>query len=252
MFVLVAGDALVSAWVAPSFAGATGSLLRFVLGAIILAFLIRCGWGRRAGITRLKATRKRFWWTGFLPLSIFLLANLGGLDSSSWNFTRATMLSWIVENTAVGFVEEVLFRGFALFILLEARGKTRRGLVAACIVQALLFGPLHLLNVLGGEPLMLVLSNSVFATIVGVAFGAADAYSGSLWTCVVLHGLIDMAASANEVLGGKERVVETTFSLSSFLPSLVVVVFVSLLPSLWILYKAGLRSSHNAHREANG
>ena len=134
-----------------------------------------------------------------------------------------------------------LFSLFALFILLEAWGKTRRGLVAACVVHALLFGPMHLLNVLSGEPLLLVLSNSVFATIVGVAFGAAYAYSGSLWTGVVLHGLIDMAANANEALGGVERVAETHFSLSSFIPSLLVVVLFSLLPSLWFLYKADLR-----------
>lgn len=245
MGALVVGEALLSTWVTASSAALIGSLLRLTIGAVFISFLIRRGLGSRAGVTCLTAANKPFWLIGFSPLCFFLFANLSGLNPSSWQLTTTILLAWFVENISVGFFEEVLFRGWALYILLQAWGATRRGLVTACIVQALLFGPLHLLNALGDEPIMLVLSNTVFATIVGIAFGAAYAYSRSLWTCVTIHTLINMAASANGVLGPNEPLAEKAFSLSTFLPSLVVVIVLSLLPSIWILYKVDLRSSHN-------
>ncbi len=86
--------------------------------------------------------------------------------------------------------------------------------------------------------------NSVFATIVGLAFGAAYAYSGSLWTCIVLHAAIDMAGSMKEAFGTLEHVPKEGQSLSVFIPSLVVVVFVSLLPSVWFAYRSDLHQEN--------
>ena len=251
MTLLVLGDMAVSSLADASSASLYRSLLRFSLGAAILVSLTRAGWGREAGVTQLAPTGKKAWGIAFLPLSFYLVANVSGLDGSL-HMTPGAFLDWVSMNLAVGLVEEALYRGFALFILLKAWGSTRRGLVLACIVQALLFGPFHLLNLLSGESLGAVLPNAVFATIVGVAFGAAYAYSGSLWTCVVLHALIDMAGSANEAMGIVEHVPEKSFSLSTFLPSLLVLVVVSLLPSLWFAYRSDLRprTSAAASREA--
>lgn len=242
MVVLVLGDMLVSGLASTETGPLLRSMLRLMIGMAILVFQIRAGWGREAGVTRLATTGKKRWWIAFLPLSFFLLANLNNLDGASLHITPASLVGWIATNASIGFVEETLFRGFLLFILLNVWGKTRRGLIAACVVQALFFGSFHVLNLLSGAPLIPVLFNAVFATIVGVAFGAAYAYSGSLWTCVVLHSAIDMAGSANEAFGSVEQVAEKSFSLSVFIPSLVVVVFVSLIPSLWFAYRSELRS----------
>lgn len=217
-------------------------LSRCLLGTAFLTFLVRAGWGKKAGVTCWFTSGKKYWWTAFLPLSFFLLANLSSWDWSSFQFTPGSVLGWISMNFAVGFVEEVMYRGFALFILLEAWGKTKKGILAACLVQALLFGPFHLLNLLSGDLLSYVVTNAVFATIVGIAFGAAYAYSGSLWTCILLHTAIDLAGNGNEAFTNVEKVVDSNPTPSNFIASLVIVVVVSLLPSLWFILRADLRS----------
>jgi len=253
MAALVLGDMLVSSLAGTANGPLYRSVLRFMIGAATLAFLIRAGWGKASGVTRLTTTGKRWWWIAFLPLSFFLLANLAGVDWSSLRVTPGSLLAWIGTNVSIGFVEESLYRGLLLFILLRAWGRTRSGLMAACVVQALLFGSLHVLNLLGGAPLIPTIFNAVFATIVGMAFGAAYAYSGSLWTCIVLHAAIDMAGSMKEAFGTVEHVAKTaehvakeSQSLSVFIPSLVVIVFVSLLPSVWFAYRSDLHQENDS------
>ena len=242
MALMVLGDMAASRVFEKSSAGWYQSLSRFLLGTAFLIFLVRAGWSKKVGVTCWFTSSKKYGWTAFLPLSFFLLANLSSWDWSSFQFTPVSVLGWISKNFAIGFVEETMFRGFALFILLEAWGKSKKGILAACLVQALLFGPFHLLNLLSGDPLSLVLTNAVFATIVGVAFGAAYASSGSLWTCVLLHTAIDMAAQGNEAFTNVEKVVDNNPTLSNFIASLVVVMIVSLLPSLWFILRSDLRS----------
>ncbi len=246
MAALVLGDMLVSSLAGTANGPLYRSVLRFMIGTATLIYLIRAGWGKASGVTRLTTTGKRWWWVAFLPLSFFLLANLAGVDWSSIRVTPGPFLAWIGTNASIGFVEESLYRGLLLFILLKVWGRTRSGLMAACVVQALLFGSLHVLNLLGGAPLMPTVFNAVFATIVGMAFGAAYAYSGSLWTCIVLHAAIDMAGSLEEAFGAVDHVAKEGQSLSVFIPSLVVLVFVSLLPSVWFAYRSDLHEGTTA------
>ena len=71
------------------------------------------------------------------------------------------------------------------------------------------------------------------------------AYSGSLWTCIFLHTAIDMAGSANDALGVMDQVKEQSVSMSSFIPSMVVVIIFSLLPAFWFAYRSELRQGSN-------
>ena len=245
MCLLVVGDLILSALVLTPDSTIYKSFLRLVLGIVLFVFLIRSGNGKASGATRLVTTRKKYWWAAFLPLSFFLLANFSSQDWSALNYTAPSVLTWITNNASVGFVEEALYRGIGLFLLLHAWGKTRSGLLAAIGVQAIIFGSFHVLNLLSGAPVLPVLVNSAFAMIVGFGFGAAYAYSGSLWTCIFLHTAIDMAGSANDALGVMDQVKEQSMSMSSFIPSMVVVIIFSLLPAFWFACRSELRQGSN-------
>ncbi|MFO0972138.1 MAG: CPBP family intramembrane glutamic endopeptidase [Phycisphaerae bacterium] len=86
---------------------------------------------------------------------------------------------------AVGFYEEVLFRGLILSRLTTAlsRGRPGRGSAAAAVVlTAVVFGGLHAYQ--GPIGVLQV-------TVLGLVFGALAAASGNIWACIVAHVGID-------------------------------------------------------------
>lgn len=52
----------------------------------------------------------------------------------------------LLRTTLAGVVEELLFRSLVLYVLVAGWGRTRRGVMAAVIISALLFGASHLVN----------------------------------------------------------------------------------------------------------
>jgi CAAX protease family protein len=87
-----------------------------------------------------------------------------------------------------GFGEETLFRGFFFERLRTLLGPERRATIAIVLITAILFGAAHLLDqgLFGAEQ----------ATIVGLAFGAIYAITGSLALPMIAHAAFDLTAVA--------------------------------------------------------
>lgn len=117
------------------------------------------------------------------------------------NVTGAELLAYAVLTVAVGFNEEIWFRGLAQAAL------RRLGTRAAILGGSLLFGVLHLSNAAGGKsPLYLVLQ-AVYAFEVGAALAAIVAITRSLWVGICWHFLYDLTAfSTGDVLTGNALV----------------------------------------------
>ena len=91
------------------------------------------------------------------------------------------------------FGEELIFRGFILRSLLDVSDR-RTWIVAALVLQATLFGVLHLYQGAGG---------AVVEGVVGLVLGAVWLLTGrNLWACIILHGLTDSLAMTAIYLGG--------------------------------------------------
>jgi membrane protease YdiL (CAAX protease family) len=75
----------------------------------------------------------------------------------------------------VGFLEELIFRGF-LFTALR-----KDSLKVAVIVSSVTFGMGHIVNLLNGAPLGETLLQIVYATAAGFLFTAIFLRGGSLW-----------------------------------------------------------------------
>jgi membrane protease YdiL (CAAX protease family) len=95
---------------------------------------------------------------------------------------------------SAAFGEELIFRGFVLGALEQAFGGRRRAAtLAAVVVQAPLFGLLHIYQGVGG---------AMTAGAVGLALGVVWLVSGrNLWAAIVVHGLIDSAAMTAFYMG---------------------------------------------------
>ena len=94
----------------------------------------------------------------------------------------AAFLGWLAIGWVVGgFFEECLFRGFLLTRVAELCGPGWIGLAAGIVVQALLFGSMHLYA--GGFAFvfaaLFALANGVFYLLVG----------RNLWPLIVVHGV---------------------------------------------------------------
>jgi hypothetical protein len=95
--------------------------------------------------------------------------------------------SILMRQAVVGVAEETLFRGFLLYALVRVWGDSRRGLLAALAVPALIFGLAHAPQVLAGDPMDDTLMTMLNCTVSGLWWGALVLVGGSLWPAVLLH-----------------------------------------------------------------
>ena len=124
----------------------------------------------------------------FLPMFALATGNLWG--GARWNYPGAAQVFAALSMAMVGYVEEVLFRGFLFKALLK---QTRAGV--AIVISALTFGIGHIINLLTGQASVDTLIQIVFAVSWGFMFTLAYYKGGSLWPCIAVHALIDVCAA---------------------------------------------------------
>ncbi len=174
----MAGDALSEA------AGIQKAATAPVLLALSLYLLF---WLRKEGLTRDHGLRpvtgkgREYLW--FLPLVLMVTVNLwGGVEM---NMSPAETGLYIVSMLCVGFLEELIFRGF-LFTAMRPQG-----LKTAILVSSLTFGMGHILNLLNGAEVFATVLQIGYACAVGLLFTVLFYKSGSLVPCMVTHGVFN-------------------------------------------------------------
>lgn len=134
-----------------------------------------------------------------LPLAVLPLITL---VATGITVLPATALAFLALTIAVGFNEEIWFRGLLLAAL------RRLGERRAVLIAGVMFGVLHLANAASGAtPLYLVLQLGL-ATAVGVVLAEVVAITRSLWIGIAWHIAFDLCAflggdalSANALIG---------------------------------------------------
>jgi membrane protease YdiL (CAAX protease family) len=174
-----------------------------VAGALVLLTLMwRMESLAAAGVTALGSRR---WWLITMVIVIYTCAcALGSFFGAvvvdlSMDAVAAPVL---VHAALAGVVEELLFRGLVLYLLVTAWGGSRRGVVAGVLVSALVFGLSHLLNVASTGPAVTTLQ-AIEASLSAVLYGALVLSSGSVWPAVAVHSLVNVVvnAAAENVIG---------------------------------------------------
>jgi membrane protease YdiL (CAAX protease family) len=216
--------------------------------AILLWVSFRMGWLGEIGITKPGTWRT---WGIALVLAIYVLlfgfyAYFGDFAFQLRSlFETKEAREILVQMLIVGFVEETVFRGILLYALMRVWGRTKRGLVAAVVVQAALFGVLHALQAFAGLSLAAGLANVLATFIFGLWTGVLVLAVGSLWPAILLHA----ASNAFTIIKGFDsRWIEPGYA--GYVRGALVELPLVLL-GLWILLKVwpGRRASLQAKVE---
>ncbi len=170
----------------------SASAVLCVLQAIFLfVFIRRNGFMKRYGLCKSSVSARRFLY--YVPLVILATTNLW--NGAAINYPLPATLCRIVCMLCVGFVEEVIFRGF----LFKAMAKD--GIKSAMIVSSVTFGIGHLLNLFNGSGMELVnnLCQICGAIAIGFLFVTVFYRGGSLLPCIIAHSTINtLSTFANE------------------------------------------------------
>lgn len=148
-------------------------------------FVLRYKLAGKYGLTGWAKDLRRCWW--FIPMWVLATGNLwGGLGV---RYSGMAQVCAVLSMLLVGYVEELLFRGFLFRALLKKDGPK-----LAIIISAVTFGMGHIVNMLAGQASLETLLQVCFAVAWGFIFTYAYMKGGSLWPCVIVHGLVDAAS----------------------------------------------------------
>jgi membrane protease YdiL (CAAX protease family) len=156
-----------------------------ILTATLIVFIAKNGLGEHLGLCKpgLSAAKMLF----YIPLP--LIAAVGVIFGFAPQYEPASLAAHTAAMLFVGFLEEIIFRGF-LF-----RGMAKNNMTAAVIVSAVTFGIGHIVNLFNGYDIVSNLLQIVYAVGVGFLLVFIFVRTGSLIPCIVFHSLNNMLSA---------------------------------------------------------
>lgn len=125
----------------------------------------------------------------FIPLVLISIFNI--LNGINLNNTFSEILFYILTMINVGFIEEILFRGF-LFKMIEKENPKK-----AIIISSITFGIGHIVNLFNGASLVPTIMQVFYAISLGYLFVIIFYKSKSLFPCIITHILVNSLAIFN-------------------------------------------------------
>lgn len=142
---------------------------------VLIISLKRVSYYGLAKVTNLKG------YLYFIPLVLIIFVNLW--NGFNINNTSSEILFYILAMLNVGFIEEIIFRGF-LFKTMEKDNVKR-----AIIVSSITFGIGHIVNLLNGADFVPTIMQICYAMAMGYLFVIIFYKSKSLVPCIIAHSL---------------------------------------------------------------
>ena len=158
-------------------------LAMIVFAAGITAFVRSSHLEEKYGLTGFPKDMKKYLF--FIPMFVLATGNLW--DGFSLSYKGAELIIATLSMILVGFVEEMIFRGF-LFKAMLGNGKT----VPSIIVSAVTFGIGHIVNLFAGQASFETVMQIIFAISWGFILTMVFYKSGSLIPCIIVHAMIDV------------------------------------------------------------
>lgn len=181
------GDALSAAVGIPNIVTAP---LMIALSVGLLFYLRANGWLEHYGLTLPSAEGARLAWY-YLPLALMVLVLVLLGTNSALGTTGSVLI--IVLMLGVGFLEELIFRGFLYRAILKTGGLTR-----AVVISGVTFGVGHIVNLLrgytGGEQLIQI----VIGIALGIVLALLFALTGSILPGVAFHQVLNIGGNLTQ------------------------------------------------------
>ena len=157
------------------------SVLHVAMMLILFFWIRKNGLMKKYGLCKPSVPAKNFLY--YIPLAVIAFASL--LTGIELRFTALETLCFVVSMCCVGFIEEVIFRGF-LFRAME-----KDNLKTAIIVSSLTFGLGHIVNLFNGSGRTPASSavQIIFAVLIGFVLVTVFYRGGSLIPCIIFHSV---------------------------------------------------------------
>lgn len=162
------------------------------------------------GLKRVENAKKYLY---FIPLLIIVTVNLW--NGININHTPGEIIFHILTMLNIGFIEEIIFRGFLFKMMAKNNVK------GAVIVSAVTFGAGHIINLINGADLVTTLIQICYATATGYLFVIIFHKSKSLIPCIITHSLVNSLSVFN---------IENTMSLY------IAPIFLTIIPLVYAIY----------------
>lgn len=152
-----------------------------LLSLVLFLWIRKSGRMQYYGLCKSTVKSVRFGW--YLPLVLFASANLW--MGVTWCTPLPDTLCYVLSMLCVGFLEEVIFRGFLFKALAKDSVKV------AVVVSSVTFGIGHILNLFNGSGMDLLenLCQVMGAIACGFLFVTIFHRGGSLIPCIIAHGV---------------------------------------------------------------
>ena len=159
------------------------SLFLLLISLLFVIWIFKNKLNKKYGLCKPECRSKYFLY--YTPLLVLISLNLWFGIVNELNLLES--IFYIISMLCVGFVEEIIFRGF-LFKAME-----KDNLKAAIIVSSLTFGAGHIINMFtsGFSDITANLCQVCYATAVGFLFVILFLKSKSLWPCIITHSLVN-------------------------------------------------------------
>lgn len=148
-----------------------------ILSIVLWFFIKKHQLSEYYGFVRVRGDKQSYLY--FLPLVVISCVNLWNGVALRENVLHIVL--YVLSMCFVGFLEEVIFRGF-LF-----QGMRKEHVKVAIVVSSLTFGMGHAINLLLGAPFFETMLQLVYASAIGFCYTAVFYVSGSLWPCILSH-----------------------------------------------------------------
>jgi membrane protease YdiL (CAAX protease family) len=172
----------------------------------------------------------KFKYLNIFPVYIILLGLVSVISADLTKIELPNLILLLLSCLAVGFAEELLFRGVLQSLFLKKYINQKSGIFLGTFIPAVAFGLFHLINILKNGPLLPVLIQVVFATFIGFFFGVLLLKTNKLIPIAITHALINFSFSLQNLPNLQSEVTPETTDVSIapliiFLPLFIVALF---------------------------
>ena len=166
----------------------TAALL--VIAAGVTVFIKKNHLEEKYGLAGWPRNTKRYLY--FIPMWILATGNLWGGFGIAYDGMGQVFA--VISMLLIGYVEEVIFRGFLFKALIP-----KDGIKPAILISSVTFGIGHIINLFAGQASLETVIQVFFAIAWGFIFTLVFHKSGSLFPCIAAHSLVNAFSKfANE------------------------------------------------------
>ena len=158
----------------------SGVIVNTLLSIFLIGLIIYLDRVKYYGLVLVKDSKKFLY---FIPLLLIISVNLwSGINI---NNSLSEIICHIISMINIGFIEEIIFRGF-LFRMME-----KDDLKSAIIVSSITFGIGHIINLFTGGEFLSTLMQVFYCISIGYLFVLIFHKSGSLIPCIMCHSIFN-------------------------------------------------------------